>query len=150
MIIVTGTPRCGSSLMMNCMINLLGIENVVGQKFPKRNEQRAFLIHEKVRTPAGVTEREYRQESKRKDLDRKKFNPNGYYEDRYVMRGFSYDERGLDHFEELENSPGKVLKLMGNGLANTHPKHVDKLIICFEFKTKIATKIFLIRCHIMC
>jgi len=62
MILITGTPRCGSSLMMNCMINLLSIENIVGRKFPANRQKKTFLIRSKSRTPGGVTDREYRQE----------------------------------------------------------------------------------------
>ena len=121
------------------MINLLSIENIVGRKFPANRQKKTFLIRSKSRTPGGVTDREYRQERKLENIEnRKKFNPNGFYEDRYVMRGFSYDSRGLEHYENLANSPGKAVKILGRGLVNTHPRYVDKLIICIRNPSDIA------------
>lgn len=114
MIIVTGSPRSGTSLMMRIAGELLGWDSVIGDKFPD--------------TDSPAWEADYRRQNPGcTDFQVKRFrdavpqyNPDGYWEcPRWVMNGIP---------EAEETSRCSVAKLTGIGLANTHPKHVDSII----------------------
>jgi len=108
-VIVTGTPRSGTSLMMQ-VLKAMGCD-VAGRSDPwvKANPKR----------------------DKRREDRAKSLNPKGFYEDaRIVMRGIPEDK--ADHYA------GKVVKVMFPGLGRTPMGSVDKIILCLRDPREIA------------
>ena len=145
MIIITGTFRSGTSLMMNCVGNLIGFENIVGEKFPSTQKSlHRFRISARTLQPDGSFQESVStqtQENKQEPRDMTKYNPLGFWEDyRYLMQGFGYrEEGGLDQFNALANNSKRFVKILGRGLTNTHPQYVDKVIICLRNPYDLAT-----------
>ncbi len=103
MIIVSGCPRSGTSMMMRIMEKVFGEDRILGNKnvdrLEKANEQTAKRI--------------------------KKMNPNGYYEMEFCVQGIKY----LPKYEELLSKPSdKVVKVVSQGLAMSDPRHIDKIV----------------------
>jgi hypothetical protein len=118
MIVVTATPRSGSSLEMLNVASEIGFENIVGDKFPGEYP----------------TPRNKRQERNNTRLqERRPMNPLGFWEDLdYYMKGFSYTLQTHEKFKTLTRQSGKAIKLIATGLVNTNPSEVDRLIICLR------------------
>ena len=112
MIIVTGEPRSGTSLMMR-IVDSLGLEiageQQPGEKRPDRNKKR------KERA-------EY-------------LNPEGFWEVPGVV------SRGIKTEEQVEEYKDKVIKIVTGGLSNTVKPaidKIDKIIFCLRHPREVA------------
>jgi len=134
MIIVSGCPRSGTSLMMDCLRLALGEDRIMGSKFPKENRGKEKLPFE---TDAEFDLRKYfeeRLESEKKDKRKEKtldMNPNGFWECRYTTQGISW-HLGIDCPSE------KICKVVSQGLIHTDPKYVDKVIYMLRDPREVA------------
>lgn len=113
MIVVTGAPRSGTSLMMRLLGNALGMDKIVGVRELPRDE--AWRESQRQLFP-GITD----EQIDRMDGCVTSFNPDGYWETPWVSTGIPDDtpEFPSDH----------IIKLVGPGLSKTDPKHVDRVI----------------------
>jgi len=126
-IVVSGQPRSGTSLMMQTM-SLLGLD-IWGDKYPQEVKL-ADILEE---APEEKHE-EIKKNFKTKLEHAKKMNPRGFYEvPGLVMRGFR---------ELPEEHQGKVVKVIVDGLydrkmpnghkVGTPSEYIDKVIFCLR------------------
>lgn len=112
MIVVTGAPRSGTSLMMQILRDSLGPDRVVGYAQPP--EAPEWIPDMRRRLP-GITDAELHTMAIEMAME----CPDGYWEAPWVMRGVPDDESYPE---------GYACKLVGAGLANTAPEKVDRVI----------------------
>jgi len=127
-ILVTGDPRSGTSLMMNILI-ALGI-GVVGEKFPM--EARLAKV---LKENPGLPQRTIDQLQRRID-HAKTMNPMGFWEDgRIVTRGLKTvtPEQGGKAVKII--TAGAWLRPTGRG---TDPACYDKAILCLRDPRSVA------------
>lgn len=140
MIIVSGCPRSGTSLMMDCLRLALGEDRILGEKFPQEGKRDRKDAETEAEEPALLAINEYLKQ-KRKTLetggkDLKEFrdmNPNGFWECRYTVRGVVW-HMGIEDICQAE----KVCKVVSQGLTNTNPQFVDKMIFMIRHPREVA------------
>ena len=127
MIVVTGCPRSGTSLMMDTLRIALGDDRIIGNKFPqdeawknimKQGEEESDMHYESRMYSVAKTQptRDDEDSSLSKDM-----NPNGFWECRYTVRGAQW-HLGIDIPKD------SVCKVVSQGLVATNPCYVDKII----------------------
>jgi len=112
MIIVTGEPRSGTSLMMR-IVDSLGLE-IAGEK------------HAGTKRPNRSKKRQERAEY---------LNPEGFWEVPGIV------SRGMKTEEQIEKYKDKVIKIVTNGLSGTvQPAidKIDKIIFCLRHPREVA------------
>jgi len=112
MIIVTGEPRSGTSLMMR-IVDSLGLE-IAGEQNPQKMRPRAS-----------------KERKERADY----LNPEGFWEVPGIV------SRGIRTEEQMEEYKDKVIKIITNGLAHTVKPAIDKIdkvIFCLRHPREIA------------
>ena len=136
MIIVSGCPRSGTSLMMDCLRLAFGDDRIMGSKFPQ--EQRLALALEKGEEESQneFEARKYIREivapNAEKDFEYSRdMNPNGFWECRYSVRGIQW------HLN-MPDLDGKICKIVSQGLVNSHPEYVDKIIYMLRCPRQVA------------
>lgn len=133
-IVVSGEPRSGTSMMMQTMLHL-GLD-VAGEEYP---------VEAKMEKKIDAIEDEKKKEEAQKNFEQKtkhshKMNPRGFYEiPGVVMQGM----RDLE-----DKNKGKVVKIITNGvyereapnghMLGTPAKHIDKIIMCLRDPRHIA------------
>ena len=118
--VVSGCPRSGTSLMMNCIRTAIGEENILGHSLieperepPKLSEAQTYLLaKQKAKRP------------NRKDA-RRKMNPDGFWEMKWSVAGIQYDPITA-HI--LNASDGKTVKIVSSGLVRTDPIYINSVI----------------------
>ena len=127
-IVVSGQPRSGTSLMMQTM-ELLGMP-IWGSKYPQEDRLNEML--DQIEDPDQRAKAEEQGQSRLKHA--KEMNPRGFYEQPgLVMRGF----RRLD-----DEHKGHVVKVIVDGLYDrenqnghkigTPEQHIDRIILCLR------------------
>ena len=131
MIIVSGCPRSGTSLMMDCLRQALGDDRIIGKAFPfeDRINQRAETEIEKyIKKKYGIRTKDQEAVEKSKDM-----NPNGFWECRYTVQGVKW-HRGIDRVCK----PEMVCKIVSQGLAHSDPKYIDRIIYMMRHPREVA------------
>lgn len=138
MIVVSGCPRSGTSLMMEIMGVLLGKENIIGRKFPRELPNASDPDSDEPPNTA----KEYRQYLRAKRVNNARLertrdmNPDGFWECQCTVRGLHYHPRNHDILKD--SGPNKVIKVVSQGLANSDPRYVDKLIYMVRHPDNVA------------
>jgi len=145
LIVVSGCPRSGTSLMMDIMRSALGDGRVIGGKFPnddshshilnqqKEESDKQWRIRQYIQDKVGITQRV------QKEIEQtRKLNPNGFYECAYTVQGLRYDP--LSNFQKdlLESTDTKVMKIVSQGLAKTDPRFVSKIVFMLRHPYAVA------------
>lgn len=125
MIIVSGCPRSGTSLMMDLFRVALGEDRIIGAKFPQEPEP--------VERQAAAVE--YLRDSQSDDArqakaDARDMNPNGFWECRWSVRGIQW--------EPNEPDKNKVSKIVSQGLARSNPAYIDKVVLMVRHPWQVA------------
>jgi hypothetical protein len=127
MIIISGCPRSGTSLMMDILRTCLGDDRIIAEKFPKENK-----------VEFSDEAREYAKSKLNQDY--KDLNPNGFYEMGWSVRGVQYTPEFSDLFEKIENADKPYFcKVVSQGLYKTAPVFVDKVIYMLRAPSEVAT-----------
>lgn len=116
MIIISGCPRSGTSLMSSILREVVGAENFHGAKWPQEGKLKQFKknateldLYVRNKTAPGWDNEDY------KDL-----NPNGFWEGRWTVKGCSrYDVRP---------GPLEGAKIVSQGLAQSNPEAISRVI----------------------
>lgn len=146
MYVISGCPRSGTSLMMDLMRVAYGEERLLGTKFPsqdrieKAEKQRPNESDEKYRIRKYVMDR-MKEESKveKRFEETKDMNPNGFWEMLYTVQGCHYRFGDLDRLDKLLKEEKKSFcKIVSQGLANSDPKYVDKVIFMIRHPRAVA------------
>jgi len=140
MIVVSGCPRSGTSLMMDCMRVVFGDNKIIGTKFPQetRLKQRPQESDQEYAIRLyGLEKKDLNQKdriSKSKDL-----NPNGFWECQYTVQGVRYSlavEASMSTLEE--NGQKHICKIVSQGLANSDPKYINSIIYMLRNPKSVA------------
>jgi hypothetical protein len=140
-VIVTGSQRSGTSLMMRCMRDLMGEDNIIGTKFPNEHRGVKRTVFDTDETYAfkqyGF---EQDRDSREKDLEiSRDMNPNGFWETPFVMRGIYYSPAFEDVLSDILSRGSSVaLKLVSQALANSDPRFVDKVVLMARDPLSVA------------
>lgn len=140
-IVVSGCPRSGTSLMMLLMREALGENRIFGEKFPQLRKREA------LNAKPGDARHAWRlyslNEEKKDDPDwfvqTKDMNPNGFWECLFTTQGIHWARgraHGLDDLLEKEKSP--VCKIVSQGLARSDAKYIKKVIFMLRDPGSVA------------
>lgn len=145
--VVSGCPRSGTSLMMDCFRVALGEDRLVGQQFPyehrmekQRNKQRgesdaeyAFRCYcmDNLKDPDNEAERI----EKSRDM-----NPNGFWEHgNFTCGGITYKFQHRHALREmLEADPPQFIKIVSQGLIPSDPTYLDKIVFMVRHPFAVA------------
>jgi len=136
MIVVTGCPRSGTSLMMDCLRRALGDDRILGHKWPMQMRYEAALerhpeeVDEHYAIRRWIVARTSSNYQERLGLS-KQMNPNGFWECRYTVPGIRW-HLGIDC------PPDKVCKVVSQGLAQSDPKYVDRIVFMLRHPREVA------------
>jgi hypothetical protein len=141
MIVVSGCPRSGTSLMMQILRAALSEDRIFGNQFPqeaKRRRSQARVLRE---TDAQYAYRQYAMtlDPNKDREDYKDLNPDGFWECPFTVRGISFDfdhELLLDSL--LKEGSQKICKLVSGGLAQSDPRYVDRVILMARHPRAVA------------
>lgn len=156
MVVISGCPRSGTSMMTLLIIKLLssaGYE-IIGDEFPQRRKMEDIDARRRARKPQendGQFElRRWLQEQQpAKDRPQRAerlskaekawektvdLNPMGFWECRYTVKGTGWN---LGLKEELSGK--KIMKIVSQGLTNTPPNFIDKMVYMLRHPRKVAT-----------
>lgn len=139
--VISGCPRSGTSLMMNCHRHALGEERLLGKAFNHKDlrededKRPAHVIawEDYLRVLKGEPERD-----KEKHID---MNPDGFWEDgRFSVRGLSYRPNTAKLLKKIQNVDNKPFfgKIVSQGLAQTDPTYVDKIVYMLRHPRAVA------------
>ena len=134
-IIVSGCPRSGTSMMMDQCRIALGEDRIIGEKFPREKshlvsqsegeQDRSFAIRKLIVEL-------WKDPNFEDDLQRTKdMNPNGFWECRYTVRGIQW------HYK-IDIPKNSIIKVVSQGLLNTDPQYVDKIIFMVRHPRQVA------------
>jgi hypothetical protein len=137
MIAVTGCPRSGTSCMMDQLRLAFGDDRILGKKFPQLD----YLLAAKERGE-GEDENHYKARlylQERGGLDyriaeaeeSKDMNPNGFWEMRYTVGGIQW------HWG-MEDTKGKIGKIVSQGLIASNPDYIEKIIYMVRCPRQVA------------
>ena len=139
---VSGSPRSGTSLMMNILVNTFGEERLIGEKFPQENKKVQKSENE---SDEHFQIRKYNFYKLNPDFDKeleeiKKLNPLGFYEHPFVtVKGLNYDPLKNNVIKRINNSNEKLfLKIESRGIINTNPIYIDKVIYMLRNPHQVA------------
>jgi len=140
MIIVSGCPRSGTSLMMLTLRAALGEDRILGSEFPQARRWNEDAQQQENEADDEFAARLYMRD-RRVDPERvaieekltREMNPNGFWECRYSVQGVQW-HLGV---EEM-CTPDKVCKVVSQGLVRTDPKFVDKVIYMARSPRQVA------------
>jgi hypothetical protein len=136
MIIVSGCPRNGTSMMMRVMNKALGAERILGEEFPQEvRAEKAAKAEAEWRERLSEAEKylldnqQERKGKKRLAERAKDMNPNGYYEMAFSVRGVFYTPEMEELLNKLEGEEQpSVCKIVSQGLARSDPRYVSKIV----------------------
>jgi hypothetical protein len=142
-IIVSGCPRSGTSVMMDCMREIFGDDNIKGSKFPQENRSQ-MREQQEGEEDQYFAIRKYVADKHLKDKPDSSYedmNPNGFWECQYSVQGIKYnfqDREDLKTMEvgNLENA--KVVKVVSQGLLSSDPKYIDKIVYMIRHPRAVA------------
>lgn len=133
MIVVSGCPRSGTSMMMRIMEHVYGEDRILGEKELDKapeppKEVELTEVEEYLRAKGQAAHKPGQNQDERRARARD-MNPNGYYEMAFSVRGIFY----MPAFEELLDADKrakkkKIVKVVSQGLAQSDPRHVDKVV----------------------
>lgn len=132
MIIVSGCPRSGTSLMMDCLRHALGDSRIIGQEFPMER----FQDKQKNETDSEYSARQYVLNRRNPTNDKRiqkaqDMNPNGFWECRYTVKGIQW------HLN-MPDLTGKVCKIVSQGLFHSDPQYIGKIIYMIRHPRQVA------------
>jgi len=136
LITVSGCPRSGTSLMMDCLRIAFGDDRIIGHKFPQEQRIAIGLQKHDEETDEEFEARQYIREIVAPNAERdfkisKDMNPNGFWECRYSVRGIKW------HMN-MPKLDGQICKIVSQGLFNSNPEYIDKIIYMLRDPRQVA------------
>lgn len=118
MIVVSGCPRSGTSLMMLLHKEALGEDRIIGTQWMGINPD---IKDENVKKCIDYINYKKNPDWKKEREETKKMNPNGFWECPWTVRGIQWTQNPPDK--------NKVCKIVSQGVAQSNPQYIDKLIL---------------------
>ena len=146
MIVVSGCPRSGTSLMMDLMRVAFGEDRIVGEKFPQDKRRENFLKQGEEESDEHYAmmyiDSIFYDERKEEELkETKDMNPNGFWECSFTVQGVKYNFPQSDLLKEIaEEDKGNlsICKIVSQGLIASDPKYIDKIIFMVRHPRAVA------------
>lgn len=146
MIVVSGCPRSGTSLMMDLLRVALGEDRLIGAKFPQEERYQEFLKRQEDEHPNRHAMRLYiarklRPNTKREIEKSRDMNPNGFWECLYTVRGVRYRFHDTERLAELlaeDDDKLSVCKIVSQGLAQSDPQYIHKVVYMLRHPRAVA------------
>jgi len=135
-IIVSGCPRSGTSMMMRIMEKVYGKDRILGRILPEPEEKERTEIHQYIfeKIHKDSIEKMKKRKDRAKDM-----NPNGYHEMEFCVKGVSYHPAFEDTLNELLMDPEpKICKIVSLGLAMSDPKFITKVVMMVRDPKAVA------------
>ena len=126
MIVVSGCPRSGTSLMSSILREVVGAENFHGSKWPQDAKIARFKAN------ADEVDR-YVRDKKEPGWDSeayKDLNPNGFWECAWTVRG-------VQRYDQCPR-PLEGAKVVSQGLANSNPEAISRVIYMVRDPRSVA------------
>jgi hypothetical protein len=122
--------------MMDCLRIAFGDDRIMGEKFPQEDRIAAGLQKHEKETDEEFEARSYIRGIVSPNTERdfkisKDMNPNGFWECRYSVRGIKWHM----NMPDLE---GKICKIVSQGLINSNPDYVGKIIYMLRDPRQVA------------
>ena len=145
MIVVSGCPRSGTSLMMDLMRVTFGEDRILGKKFPQEERLKFYNKKQENESETEFSLRQYIQaKNQHKDPieefeKTKDMNPNGFWEMLYTVQGCYYRFQDTDRLETLlnEDKPS-ICKIVSQGLMKSDPRYISKVIYMMRHPRAVA------------
>lgn len=137
--VVSGCPRSGTSCMMDQHRIAFGEDNILGFKWPQERQRSMMKERQEDEDDVHYENRMYLQDRLNPKQDEneeehyKLMNPNGFWEGRYTVRGIAYHpgiEKALDK--------PKVVKIVSQGLFQSDPQYIDKILYMVRCPRQVA------------
>lgn len=144
MYIVSGCPRSGTSLMMDCMREVFGEDRIRGKKFPQESRIEEVFTKKEDESEAIFECRKYIYEYQNPDWKEeleasKDMNPNGFWEGKYSVNGIRYNFPDSKELKEIREEKIKsVYKIVSHGLFHSDPIYIDKIIFMIRHPRAVA------------
>lgn len=146
MIVVSGCPRSGTSLMMDIIKTALGSDRILGEKFPQEEKLQRIGVQQPGESDVRFRARQYiekrahlKEKLERQIKEIKEMNPNGFWEMRYTVAGCYYRFHDLENLTKIKEAEKPfVCKIVSQGLLNTDPQYVDKIIFMLRRPGAVA------------
>jgi len=143
MIVVSGCPRSGTSLMMNLLRIALGEDRILGSKITgefgpgEKEENESEGVYQVRKYLWGLNKEEFQKEYERT----RSMNPNGYWEMLYTVLGVYYRLEDVERLDKLIKEPKdklSVAKIVSQGLYQSDPRYIDKIIYMIRHPRVVA------------
>ena len=145
MIIVSGCPRSGTSLMMNILRTALGDWRIVGRSGFEQPEPAGTELELAARKYAADAVKRFRrgmeesEDREVREVRARSMNPDGFWECPYTVDGVSFSmEDHARQLDLLENGKRKICKIVSQGLYATDPAFVDRVIFMARHPRAVA------------
>jgi hypothetical protein len=126
--------------MMNCHRHALGEDRLIGKAFFDKEARKEEQEHSPHLTSwreyfASLHPRPERDEEKYHDM-----NPDGFWEDgRFSVRGLAYRQSTRNLLKDIQKAEKPYFaKIVSQGLANTDPTYVDKVVFMLRHPRAVA------------
>lgn len=143
--VVSGCPRSGTSLMMDCLRVALGDDRLLGKKFPqlerllKQRERRERESDEEFEMRTYMNQ--FLLEPKIAEAERTRdLNPNGFFEDgRFTVTGLAYNINTANLIKRIKESEKPFFgKIVSQGLNDTDPELIEKVVFMLRDPYSVA------------
>lgn len=146
MIVVSGCPRSGTSLMMDLMRVTFGEDRLHGEKFPQEKRIKYLDEPHEGEDKWKFQCRQYLQRPnyhkvKEEFEETKDMNPNGFWEGLYSVQGVYYRFHDHENLKKLENEKRgekTIAKIVSQGLIASDPKYIDKIVYMIRHPRAVA------------
>jgi len=141
-IIISGCPRSGTSVCMDLHKSFYGEDKIIGSKFPQENLR--FDLDYFLNNGFNIDMAEYLLSKNEKiqslnfeNGDSKDLNPNGFWECVFSVQGLYYSHRAKDLMEKAKQ-PNTIIKVVSQGLLNSNPELIDKIVFMLRHPRAVA------------
>lgn len=140
MIIISGCPRSGTSVMMDIMRSACGDDKLIGSKFPNQPpENKRDIDVSKLRPIRQRLIEKHKPDLERRQAKTKDMNPHGFWECQYSVQGIQYNFVKREEQDDLlENGKDKICKIVSQGLIDSDPRFIDKVVFMMRHPRAVA------------
>jgi len=149
MYVVSGCPRSGTSLMMDILRETFGEDRILGEKFIQEESEDKYKEQKEDETDEQYSARMYiykkfedpeKKKKRKENIEKtKNMNPNGFWEMLYTVRGCFFRFQDSEQLEKLLTEEKKsICKIVSQGLINSDPKYIDKIIYMIRHPRSVA------------
>jgi hypothetical protein len=138
MIVVSGCPRSGTSLMMDCHRIALGDDRVLCRRQPWEERKLtpgdsrwANILQYTLKKQQERQSKQAKAQTRKRQDKARRMNPKGFWECEFTMQGVTW-RKGVDKLA------GKVCKIVSQGLRKSNPAYIDKVVYMLRDPREVA------------